>query len=211
MRFIFFLDKILPLVFWVLLMFGFDSAYIAVLTIIAALIHEGGHLIAMLPFSKSKGNCPRADISGFRINASGLSYKEELAAALGGPLVNLLIGALCLSLPASSYFAEYIKTFGILNIITMISNLLPIAEYDGYKIVKCIIALCSNDASSGERILYWISFLFSAVMCFLSLYIMLKLGEGYWIFAVFFSVLLSYIVKRQRYAIYENNRDFERF
>ena len=208
MKFIFLLNKILPMVFWVLLIFGFDSAYISVLTILSAIVHEGGHLIAMLLFCKKKNSNPTANISGFRINAYGLSYKEELIAACGGPMMNLAVGLLCFVFPIPHGFDEYIKSFGILNIMTMISNLLPIMEYDGYKIIRCIIALFSKNATEGEKILYWISFFFTSVMCFLSLYIMLKMGEGYWLFGVFFTVLLSSITKRQRHTIYENNRDF---
>ena len=40
--------EILPLLFWVLLLFGFDKAYIAVLTLLVALVHEVGHYIAFL-------------------------------------------------------------------------------------------------------------------------------------------------------------------
>ena len=41
-------NSFLPLLFWALIMFGFDAPYIAILTIISAIIHEAGHLFAML-------------------------------------------------------------------------------------------------------------------------------------------------------------------
>ena len=204
MKFIFLLEKILPLAFWILLIFGFDSAYMAILTIIAALIHEGGHLIATAPFSKKRSKIPRSNIAGFRIDTNALSYKEEFVAALGGPIINLVIGLIFIFLPFSQNFKTYAYMFGILNIMTMISNLLPIEGYDGHKALSALIAVFFGDSLMSEVILHWISFFFSAIMTFLALYLMLKLGEGYWIFAVFFSVMLSAIIKKQNNTIYEN-------
>ena len=40
-----------------------------------------------------------------------------------------------------------------------------------------------------------LSFSFTSLFCFLSLYFLLKLGEGYWIFAVFFVSMLKQLDK----------------
>ena len=177
MKIAIFLSKILPLLFWALLMLGFDSVYVAVLTVLSAAIHECGHLIAMP--RKSKSTLPRADISGFRIKIRGLSYKEELAVAACGPLTNILLGSILLIFSRSMPCGIYAKTFGIINLMTAISNLLPIEGYDGYKMLFCISALFFDDTARAERTLATFSFLFSALMCFLSLYLILKVGEGY--------------------------------
>ena len=44
--------EVLSVVFWVLVIFGFDLPYVAVLTIAAALIHELAHLTAIFAFKK---------------------------------------------------------------------------------------------------------------------------------------------------------------
>ena len=197
MKLAIFLSKILPLLFWVLLLLGFDSLYISVLTVLAAIIHECGHLI-FAPISK-RAALPRADISGFRIDIRDMSYKEELLAAIGGPLINIFVGILSFVLFTNSPLADYARLFGTVNVMTALSNLLPIEGYDGYKILFCIGALIFDDAGRCEAVLLWISFLLSALMCFLSLYLILKLGEGYWIFFVFFTLTLSVIIRRTKH------------
>ena len=201
------LSEVLPVVFWVLVIFGFDTPCVAILTIATALIHELGHITALYILKKDYAGSPRGDVSGFRIAVSDLSYKEEMLCALAGPLVNLLFGVLLLIF----FESEYIAIFATLNIMTAISNLLPVRGYDGYKFLSSLACAYSKNPWKSEAILEWLSFILSAVMCFLSLYFILKIGEGYWIFAVFFSFLLSEIVKRQKPAFFEKNRDFERF
>ena len=172
-------------------MFAFDSVCIAVMSALSAVIHECGHLL-FAPKNK-KIAFPRADISGFRIKVRNMSYKEELITAAGGPLVNILIGAAFLLFPGN-----YARVFGLINILTALSNLLLIEGYDGYKIAFCACALIFDDEARCERVLSAISFALSAVMCFLSLYLILKVGEGYWIFGIFFTVTLSAIIRRRK-------------
>jgi len=194
MKLAIFLTKILPLIFWCLLILGFDSVYVAVLTALSAAIHELGHLIFALPYKKV--SLPKADISGFRIKIDGVSYKEELLVAIGGPLVNILLGVVLLFLSPRTAFASYTQLFGIINLMTALSNLLPIEGYDGYKIIFSVCAMLFDNTGRCESLLLQFSFLFSALMCFLSLYLILKLGEGYWIFFVFFSLTVSAIATR---------------
>lgn len=208
MKLIFLIEKILPLIFWVVLIFGFDSEYVAVLTIVAAIIHEGGHMIVSMPFSKKRSSVLKNELSGFRIKANSLSYKEELITALGGPAFNFVVGVFCFIIPFEISFREYAYTFGLLNIMTMISNLLPIENYDGYRALSSALCIIFGNSLAVYSVLYWLSFATSVIMTFVSLYLMLRIDEGYWIFAVFFSITLSAIVKRQKDTICENKRDF---
>lgn len=197
MEFLYFLQKTLPILFWVLIIFGFDTTYVAILTISAAIIHEIGHIIAIVFLcKKEKTLC--GDISGFRIKTENLSYKEEIIVSLAGPSINLITAILFLLLPFPQGFKEYAYTFAILNFMTMASNLLPIENYDGYNALLAAFSLMFKECTRGERILQNLSFLFSAILCFFSLYLMLKIGEGYWIFALFFSLTLSRIIKQQK-------------
>ena len=190
------LYKILPLLFWCLLIFGFDSPYLAILTALCALIHECGHLIFALPYKIA--SMPRADISGFRIGLEGASYKQELIVAMGGPIINLALFAIFISFFQNTPFAAYSKVFALVNLMTALSNLLPIEGYDGYRILFSFCALAFDDAGRCERFLSRLSFLLSVLMCFLSLYLILKLGEGYWIFFIFFSLTMSNIIRHTK-------------
>lgn len=185
------LEQILTVLFWVLLIFGFDSPKIAVYTIIAALLHECGHVAILVAMRKKASRLPLANVSGFRIKISSLSYKEELLTALGGPAINLLICAV-------SYLLFDADIFALLNLMTALSNLLPIEGYDGYKISICAVRLAFNDPLRWEKAVEDISFIISALLTFSFLFIMLKIGEGYWSFAIFFYALMQKIAKEQR-------------
>lgn len=201
MKFLLLLERSLLVIFWVLLIFGFDSPDTAVLTIISALIHELGHVVCLLVINSKEKLMPTPHITGFRIKIPSMSYKEELLCALSGPMANLAVGII-LFLPFPSAWSSYFKIFVTLNIMTMISNLMPIEGYDGYKILNAIFGIFFNCNALAQNLLFLISLLTSSIMCFLSLYIILKSGAGYWIFAVFFSVMLRSMTNKQKQDIF---------
>ncbi len=194
---IIFLEKALSILFWVLIIFGFDTVHIAVLTLICALLHECGHIAVILILNKRASGIPYGKINGLRISVKDLSYKEEICVAMGGPMINLGFAILVFMLSSASSFGEYMKIFGFINLMTMTSNLLPIRGYDGYKAIEASVMLITNDPMRGARILSGISFTLSILMCFISLYFMLKIGEGYWIFAIFISTVISDIAAKR--------------
>ncbi len=188
------LEKILPLLFWLFLIFAFDTPRLAILTIFAAVIHEAGHIV----FGLSRGIVrlmPSPHPSGFRIKAEKtLSYKDEIVLLLGGPVLNFIFFFLAVFLsklfPESSFF-----DFAFINLLTALSNLFLIKGYDGYRILENLFLLRGGESFKLVKILSWVSFVFTSLLCFLSLYLVLKLGEGYWIFALFFSSTIVDIKK----------------
>ena len=182
-------EKILPLLFWVLIIFAFDTPRFACFTLLAALLHELGH-VAFGALVKEGRLFPTAHPSGFRIKANNfISYRHELILIIGGPVLNLavFIGARILfSLTGGEFFYD----FAFINLLTAITNLFPIKCYDGYRIIETLILLFSKSPEPRLSPLRALSFSFTSLFCFLSLYFLLKLGEGYWIFALFFSSLL---------------------
>ncbi len=189
--------KFLPVIFWLSLIFGFDKPYIAVLTVISALIHEAGHIAAIMLFTK-RAEAPRGHISGFRIKRSSQSgHREEILITAAGPLANILTG-LVLLLP---WWAAngYILIFSMLNFATGLSNLLPVEGYDGYGILLELSRLCGS--LGAERLLSRISFLFTVLFTFFSLYLLLRTGGGYWIFGVFFTLMLTKVADYGKFEI----------
>ena len=94
----------------------------SVLPILYAMgVHELAHVVMMLACG---GRVRRLTLrfADLRIDAAGLGYRQELLAALAGPLVNLVCGALfCMRSPA---FAAYSLMLGNYN-------LLPVWPLDG--------------------------------------------------------------------------------
>ena len=184
MKILNFLISILPPLFWGLIIFGFEEPYMAILSIICAIIHECGHIIFM-----NKSSAVRGVMSGFRIKSAGVvTYRQKILSYLGGPLANIV-----LSFALLPFFTnDYLRMLALLNLATAMSNLLPIEGYDGYGIIITFLEKreCPSIAFS---ILSCVSG--GLILCFtlFSLYLMDRVGGGYWIFAIFFSFLLKII------------------
>ena len=184
--------KVLPVSFWLVLLFAFDKPYIAVLTLISAVIHELGHVLALAKFSR--GFRFFGVSSGFRLSSeSSLSYRAELFTALCGPLANFCVILLLLPfLFLGSY--PYASIFCAVNLFTAVSNLVPLEGYDGYRAIACFINRHSESRIHTE-ILKAISFLLTALIALISLYIIRSFDGGYWIFFIFLASLIRAICK----------------
>ena len=193
LRFIY--NKILPALFWLMLLLAFDSIYITLLTILAAALHELGHIAAASIVLNRSISLPKAAIYGLRIDTGGIiSYKEEFFIALGGPLANILV--FFITLPFFR-LSDYISTFCFINLLTAISNLLPLRSYDGQRLLTCLIAAHTAPFVT-ESITRYTCIAISSVGCFTALFLIGRLGDGYWIFGIFFITLLNEILLRSK-------------
>ena len=165
------------------------------MTVLSAAVHEMGHYSYSLFFLKSP-SAPYGVWSGLRMKKSGhLSYSEEIMLYLCGPLANLLFSILILPCFALSF--EFARDLSVINIFTMLANLLPIEGYDGYGAILAIAGKLGMEWRTRE-VLRHISFFLTVVMLFISLYLMYYLNGGYWIFAVFSVSALSFIKKAMK-------------
>lgn len=186
-------EKILPALFWIMIMLAFDTPAMCIMTCLAAALHELGHICAAIFVSDAKISLPRATLKGLKIDTGRLlSYKEELIIALGGPLSN--IAAFLLLLPLS-FLSSYIRVFALLNLLTAISNLIPIRSYDGHRILRTLL-ISRIPADDCERIMSNVTLFISSAGVLLSLLILMICGEGYWIFAILFIVFIRELQKR---------------
>ena len=198
-HFMHFLQKIgaiLPAIFWLMMLYAFDEPLAATLTLLAAIIHEAGHQIYIYLVLGRPGNM-RSTLCGFRISkGSILSYKTEALIYFSGPLANILCAVILIPilLFVSENAEAYLQLFIIINLATAASNLLPIERYDGYGILECIFAYYGI-REAAMSILSFISLLLSSFICILALYIMARIGDGYWIFGIFIFSLISGISK----------------
>ncbi len=182
-------NQFLPVLFWVTLILGFGEPRVAVLTIVAAVIHEGGH-IAFLRLKRIKGGGLRGVLSGFRIRSSSLlTYREEMMLYLSGPLANLCAAVLCAFIKG-----ETAAMLCALNLATAMSNLLPVEGYDGYGVLRSI-AERQNPDGIAVRLIDLLSSGIIFSFCILSIYFIDRFGCGYWIFAIFFVSMLRQLAK----------------
>ena len=170
--------------FWLILMLGFSDFKMTVFTLIAALLHECGHIL-MLILLKKDFSLPVLVSSGFRIKTrSLLSYKDEILICAGGPVANVILFVL---------FIRPMPVFAVISLATAVSNLLPLPEYDGYKIISDVLALTFGSDFSDKAMPH-ITLTVSSTVVFLSLFMILIFNGGYWIFTIFFIVFLRQIL-----------------
>ena len=180
------LSRLLPFLFWGLVIFGFESPSLAVLTIIAAVIHELGHILVAMRLGLV-ARLPHGVLFGMKIRLGGCpSYRARILVLLGGPLANFLAALVAPLIPLPR---DYITLFSALNIATALSNLLPAEGYDGYGVLFALSE--AKGVEWGLRALPRLSFAVSVLFTFFSLYLIGRLGWGYWIFGIFFSSMIS--------------------
>ncbi len=122
-----------------------NSPVNVLLTIISSLLHETGHLIAMI-FLDNKPQCVRFEITGMNIKRQPslkISTKNELLIALAGPFAN---GLTLVSSCIAFYFfeSEQVFTLSCVNLILMTFNLLPIKKLDGGMALYHLLSLKYN-------------------------------------------------------------------
>ena len=206
------LSRVLMMLFWISVMLAFDSVYTAVCTLLAAVIHEGGHIAALYTVKRRRarggtsvrggrdGRCAgglSAAINGFRIETGYLSYGEEAFVAFAGPLINLLAALFCgifILLSGISrrggQAADGAAIIAAVNLLTALSNLLPVRGYDGQKILRAALSARAS-ADLADAVCRAVSFILICAGCFLSLYLMLRLSCGYWLCGIMTASLLS--------------------
>ena len=174
--------------FWILVMLGFDGVDGAILTLIAVLIHELGHMAALFILGRRSG-VPLPRMPGFSIRVgTSLSYKEDMIVAAAGPMANLITALILLPIRQAA------EAMILINLLTAVSNLLPVRGYDGYKILASLIAVSGTERFLG-RLPDVLSFGTAVAAVLLSLYFIYVFDTGYWIFGVFFIFLLGEVKK----------------
>lgn len=187
--------RVLPFLFLLSLMLAFDAVWVAVLTLLVAAVHELGHIAAALAVGVGDMSIPRAVLTGLRIRPGRLlSYREEVIVALGGPLANILAFFALLPLTRVN---NYLFTLAALSLLTAVSNLIPIRGFDGQRILTGLLA---SRVSAGviDTVTRALTVGISAAVALLSLIFMMRVGEGYWIFAVFFAILCREILGNRK-------------
>ena len=176
----------IPVFSAVFFLFRLTPTFRAVLLLLAFLCHEGGHVAAFCIVGEG---VPRlsAVSGGFRlVSPACLSYRSERFVALAGPAANLIPGLLFLAFGAGN---PYAAEAGRIFIGTGLSNLIPIADHDGGRVLFCLLSPrvgYARAASVASAVSYFSLFL-ALTLSFSLLYVF---GAGFY-FAVFclFSLL----------------------
>lgn len=135
----------------------------------AMLLHELGHAAVMLACGADLRRLTLR-FADLRIEARGMSYRQELLCALAGPAVNLLCGVLLRA--NASAFAAYSLVLGLYN-------LLPVWPLDGGRAVLCAL-LCRLPPARAERLGRMGSFAVCGALLAAGLWLLFVRRAGFW-------------------------------
>ncbi|MBP3335209.1 MAG: peptidase M50 [Ruminiclostridium sp.] len=114
-----------------------DTSGAAVLSLIACILHEGGHLLAMAVC----GAYPEritfygGGIALSRAGMDNLSDAKRLVILSAGCAVNLLVASVHLTMPGN----DTVAVFSAVNLIICLFNALPIGYFDGAEVLEILL------------------------------------------------------------------------
>ena len=177
-------------IIYLLCMLTVDKSGIAAMSLLAAALHEVGHLIAAR-FLKIPIRAMRFDLLGARIDVKGriLSYGEEWLLCMAGPLASLVFSIV------GSFFWSYGKlpvAFSCASLLLGLLNLLPIQTFDGGHMLECTLLFFTTPQKS-EQVVRVCTFLFLWLLWAFSAYLMIKIGDGVSLFFFTMSLLSRFL------------------
>ena len=110
-------------------------------SLLAAALHEGGHLLALQSFGAGEGRLLLGP-AGLEWRQTGrrlLSYPQELAVLLAGPAANVLFAFLLARLAREALWPEGYFFAGT-QVVLGAFNLLPILPLDGGRVLETLLA-----------------------------------------------------------------------
>ncbi len=178
-----------------------DSAEVIIVYLLAAFLHEIGHIIAA-KLMKIEIKEIKLGFSGVRIVTDErlTSYKNELILAAAGPVVNIAVfyavllyfcakGGAFRLFEAADVFLSGAETtldgafafFALSSLIQAIFNLMPVSTFDGGRILYCGVAEKVSDRAAAH--ILSVTTAFSAFLLWtVAIYLMLKVSSGLGIF-----------------------------
>ena len=140
------------------LCFLLDESGIAWLGLLAGLLHEAGHLAAVLLCGGAPGRLA-FEMTGIRMEEprGGFSPGKEAAVLAAGSAVNLLL--------AAGSLAAGWEAFAAGNLLLGLLNLAPVRGLDGGKLLVLLLSR-RLDLYKSERILFFIQIVINLVLTF---------------------------------------------
>lgn len=159
-------------------------------SILAALVHEAGHLLAAR-LQKIPLVSLRFDVLGARLDVGDrlIGYREEWLLCAAGPLTSLLLSLLMAPLWrfGSFFFAVSCASF-LLGLL----NLLPVRGFDGGRMAEAFLCRFFG-ARVGFSVMTLITHTALLLLWSVSVYFLLRTGGGIALFCFSLSVLVKFI------------------
>lgn len=176
-----------------------DNSGTTIWGLIAAMIHEFGHIFAMT-LRDNKPSEMDFDIFDIKIkdsNRSKNSYKDDIFILIAGPCINLSLSVLFFVL----YFIVRLDFLLIPmseNLVLGILNILPIESLDGGQILYCLL-VNKIGIKKSEKIVCIISFVFLLPLAALGFTILFRSKYNISLLIVSCYLMAMLILKRGRF------------
>ncbi len=169
-------------------------SYISIAALLAAAIHELGHILAA-KLSKVSLHEMKLGIFGASLSLSDttLSYKKESFIALSGPLAN--IACVVLSLLFFETENAFLELFISASLFLGTLNLLPILDFDGGRILFCLLSY-KFSLYTAQLVLKILSFILIFTLWMLSVYLLLKLSSTLSLFIFSLSLFAKLFISK---------------
>lgn len=181
-------------IIYLLFMLLCDKSGLAAMSLLAAALHEVGHLVAAR-FMRIPIGAMRFDLLGARIDVKGrmLSYGEEWLLCVAGPLSSLIFSII------GSFFWSHTKlaiAFSCASLLLGLLNLLPIQTFDGGRMLECALSSFVSPKRTSD-ILRGCTFLFLWLLWAFSAYLMIKIADGISLFFFTLTLLARFFEGRE--------------
>ena len=174
-------------------------SYISLAALLAAFLHELGHIIAAKICKIDLGEL-KLGIFGASLTSKVMlcSYKKEIFLCLAGPLVNLT--SVLILFPFCKFENNFYTLFISTSLFLGLLNLLPIYEFDGGRILFCALSYLHSQ-ELARKIIFALSFILIFALWTLSVYLLLRLSSSLSLF-IFSLSLFSKIFLLPSKALY---------
>ena len=152
-----------------------DRSLLCLSAFLTAAFHELGHL-CVARLLKIPIRTLRLDLLGARMDTVGrlLSYGEEWLLCWAGPMFSLILSGGLAALWSVSSFARLLSCASLL---LGVLNLLPIKSFDGGRMLAAAVSAAFGE-TAAEYVLRLTSFLFLFLLWAVSVFFLLKAGDG---------------------------------
>ena len=152
-----------------------DRSMLCLSAFLAAAFHEAGHLLAAR-LLRIPIRTLRLDLLGARMDTVGrlLSYGEEWLLCAAGPLFSLLLSG------GLSFLWDrfaFTRLLSCASLLLGLLNLLPVRSFDGGRMLSATVSATLGE-SAADYVLKLTSFLFLFLLWAISVYFLLRAGDG---------------------------------
>lgn len=175
------------------ILFYADEKNLLLSFLTSAFIHEAGHYLVL---KNAGGRVKRFDMTalGFVMHTEEkrlLSYPQEIAALLAGPLISI-VTALLSGFIANATGYDRIYHFAGVNFVFALYNLLPVKCLDGGRVLYFAVSNLSS-FKTADAVLYVSSLITSVLACAAGIFVLYKTGTNFTLLAAGIWMLLSQI------------------